>query len=88
MSEDKVKVTVLKGSVGTWRDGSYGKGETFIIDRSEANKIDPSFITIEELTPVAIEEVPVVVEEPKPEVKPTKKKSKASVEVVESESQA
>jgi len=68
MSE-KVHVTVIKGSVGTWKDGSFKKGETFETTREEAMRIDPSFIQIlEDLPPIEPEPQPVaeqpIVEEP------------------------
>jgi len=63
MSE-KVHVKVIKGSVGTWKDGSYEKGETFEISREEALKIDPSFIQILEDLPAAEEVTPASPEQP------------------------
>ena len=62
MSEnDKVKVTVVYGSVSTWQDGSFVKGESFITTRGEALKIDSQFVEITEIPII----VPVVEEAPK-----------------------
>jgi hypothetical protein len=52
---DLVKVTVIHGSVNTWKDGVYVKGDSFVTTREEANRIDPPFVTIATLqtnTPV------------------------------------
>ena len=56
MSE-KVKVKVVKGSVSTWEDGTFMKGDIFETTREKALKIDPSFIEIIEVEP-APESVP------------------------------
>ncbi len=62
MSEnDKVKVTVVRGSINTWQDGSFVKGESFITTRGEALKIDSQFVEIAEIPIVA----PVVEEAPR-----------------------
>ena len=47
--KDQVQVTVIKGSVSTWRDGRYVKGDVFFTTRAEAEKIDSGFVQI---TPV------------------------------------
>ena len=65
MSE-KVHVTVVKGSISTWKDGGFKKGETFEISREEAARIDPSFIQILEDLPVVEEVLPQPPISPKP----------------------
>ena len=47
--KDQVQVTVIKGSVSTWKDGRYVKGDVFFTTRAEAEKIDSGFVQI---TPV------------------------------------
>lgn len=61
---ETVHVKVIKGSVGTFKDGSFKKDDVFETSREEALKIDPSFIQILEDQPVA--------EEPKEELTPPK----------------
>ena len=65
MSET-VHVTVIKGSINTFKDGSFKKGDTFETTREEALKIDPSFIQILEDLPVAEEVLPEPPASPEP----------------------
>jgi hypothetical protein len=53
MSTKQVKVTVVYGSVGTWKDGSFKVGESFVTTQTEADRIDPRFIKIESISEVA-----------------------------------
>jgi len=56
--KDLVTVKVIKGSVSTWDQGSYSKGETFVTTREKALQIDPTFIQIMETEePEKVEEV-------------------------------
>ena len=67
MSEnDKVKVTVTKGTVATRKDGTFELGATFTTERCEALTLDPSFVRIEEIPIPKILEVPVVEAKPLP----------------------
>lgn len=49
-SEDKVTVKVIRGSISTWKDGEYKKGDVFETTREKALQIDPKFIEIIEST--------------------------------------
>jgi hypothetical protein len=80
---DKVTVKIIKGSVSTWKDGNFKKGDVFETTREEALKIDPTFIQIlEDLPTTQKEEKPALadlkLEEPKLSEEPPSKEELSS----------
>jgi hypothetical protein len=71
MSE-KVKVTVIKGSIGNAEVGAYELGDVFETTRDKIGNIDPSFIQVE---PIIMPDVASLNENPLSSVS---KKRKAS----------
>jgi hypothetical protein len=71
MSE-KVKVTVIKGSIGNAEVGSHEQGDVFETTRTQIANIDASFIQVEPI--IILEAIKVDV---KPLPKTTKKASAA-----------